>query len=692
MIIHPRHVHCYTVFMTVLMLSTPNFLAAQSQLPEVKVAAADSIYLEAVEVLGFRPLRESKVERRLSSQEIMSHDAGAILTRIPSISGIRKGGGYGFDPVLRGFKYSQLGILIDGIQTTTVACPNRMDPPTSQVSVNTLQSVEVHKGPYSLRYGNHIGGVINFRTAGTGSGQDDGFYSRISGGYESNGSVWRTEALAGVKGKKLDYQLAGSLHRGDDYRDGDGNLVPASFGRANLALLAAYRPDEKQEFRMNVTRNFARNADYAALPMDLRSDDTWLLHAGHEINLGDDGAMRLSTSVYASLVDHLMDNYDKVMEPRMVDAQTAVQTRNLGARAELFMRGAMYRFTAGADMNYENADGYRTRIFLMGPNMGKSFTDNVWQNGHIMRTGLFADYGRKIGEVKYHLSARINLNTANAIDPDDSFLSLYDQVSSIQVNPGITGGIEYRRGNLSYALWAGRVQRSGNLSERFMNSFPVGLDPYELIGNPELKPEVNNQADLIIAFEGERKTRIELNLFYSYLQQFISSTIRPDLNPKMPSAPGVRQYDNLDRASISGFELSLQQALPWRIRARIDAAAQFGKNIENGETLPEIPPVDLRANLLGNYFKDKLRPSIHVRYVLKQSRISTEFGESATPAFWLTDLDITYDLFQWLSLSGGIRNLFDMAYYEHLNRSISGTGHPIYNPGRNIYLSLSASF
>jgi iron complex outermembrane receptor protein len=138
----------------------------------------------------------------------MSHDAGGILTRIPSISGIRKGGGFGFDPVLRGFKYSQVGILIDGIQTTTVACPNRMDPPTSQVSVNTLHSVEVYKGPCSLRYGNNIGGVINFRTASV-TDRNECFYSRISSGYESSGSVWRTEALAGVSGDKLGKNLVG---------------------------------------------------------------------------------------------------------------------------------------------------------------------------------------------------------------------------------------------------------------------------------------------------------------------------------------------------------------------------------------------------------------------------------------------------------------------------------------------------
>ncbi len=667
-------------------------LYAQPEISGYESDVADSVYLQAVEVLGFKPAQAATTRSRLTAREIMSHDAGAILSRIPAISGIRKGGGYGYDPVLRGFKYSQVGILIDGIQTTTVACPNRMDPPTSQVSVNTLSAVEVHKGPYSLRYGNHIGGVINFLTAGSQQIPDDGIYSRISTGYESNGSILRTEAMAGMKGEKLDYQLAGSWHKGSDYKDGDGNLIPASFTRANLAFNGAFRPGERQEFRFGVTRNFARDADYPALPMDLRSDDTWLIHASHDAQLGSGKKVKLQTSGYASLVDHLMDNYGRVIDPRMVDAETPVKTRNFGIRSELVLRDGPVRLLTGADLNYENADGYRTREFLMGPNAGITMTDNVWQNGHIMKGGIFAEYNRSGGALKYHLSGRINLNSSDANSADDEFIQLYEQTASLQVNPGITGGVEYKSGQFSYALWAGRVQRSGSLSERFMNSFPVGLDPYELIGNPGLDPEVNHQADLIIAFNGAKNTRLELNMFYSYLRQFISSVIRPDLTPKMPSAPGVRQYENIESASIAGFEFSLQQKLPKNMILRLDAAAQLGTNLVSNAPLPEIPPLDLRAVLEGSYFKDRLRPLIQARYVMEQSRISSEFGETATPSFWLIDLDASYDLFHWMSVSAGVRNIFNMAYYEHLNRSISGGGSPIYNPGRNIYFGLTASF
>lgn len=53
-----------------------------------------------------------------------------------------------------------------------------------------------------------------------------------------------------------------------------------------------------------------------------------------------------------------------------------------------------------------------------------------------------------------------------------------------------------------------------------------------------------------------RVTQLNLTLFASFLTNFISSEIRNDLEPVMPSAPGVRQFMNLDEAFRTGFEVS----------------------------------------------------------------------------------------------------------------------------------------
>lgn len=97
----------------------------------------------AVKPQGAQPDGEIKIEY----QDRLEHDAANILNQNPAFNSIRKGGNYGFDPVFRGFKYDQLNVVLNGAQSATAACPNRMDPPTSQMAPNMMDRIEILKGP-----------------------------------------------------------------------------------------------------------------------------------------------------------------------------------------------------------------------------------------------------------------------------------------------------------------------------------------------------------------------------------------------------------------------------------------------------------------------------------------------------------------------------------------------------------------
>ncbi len=92
--------------------------------------------LQPVSVIALKMSEEKDKKILISDQERLHHDAGAILGLDPAVSGIRKSSSFGFDPVMRGFKYDQLNIVVNGLQSANAACPNRMDPPTSQVALN----------------------------------------------------------------------------------------------------------------------------------------------------------------------------------------------------------------------------------------------------------------------------------------------------------------------------------------------------------------------------------------------------------------------------------------------------------------------------------------------------------------------------------------------------------------------------
>jgi iron complex outermembrane receptor protein len=652
-----------------------------------------SNFLMPVTLVQVRHGTGDKSKLDISVQNKLAHDAGNLLEEVPGISSIRKSGAYGFDPVLRGFKYDQLNLVLDGVQTASAACPNRMDPAASQIPINMISQAEVLKGPHSLRFGNALGGTINFKSSAPAFKQKPTPLGRFGTSYESNGKLYRTEGVAGVTGKKIDFRLFGSYSSGEDYTDGDGVQIAANFNRLNYGGKLAFKLNETQDFGVFVSNNIAKDVDFPALPMDLREDNTWLFNASHSAKFYGSAITLWNTSLYGTIVNHLMDNFDKVIVPRTVDAETSAETTNYGGRSEMRFDFANSHLFGGIDYRFESAKGYRTRNVLMGPMAGKVFTDNVWQDAEVNRTGLFGEWHISQPGFQFVVSGRLDLNSSTAKNPDPRFTALYDDLESTQLHPSVSvGGTRLFNPKFSLGLWVALATRSPGITERYINQFPVGLDPYEMLGNPELDPEVNNQLDLVFKYQTPASC-ITVNLFTSVLRNYISSEIREDLSPALPTSPGVRQFVNIKDATMAGFELSWTQKMGAFFSHDASLVYTYGKNKVDDEPLPEIPPLEFRYRLMGNFFKDKLHPEIMWRAVQKQDRIATSYGETKTPGFNVVDAKISWLVNKAITTTCGVQNLLDEAYYEHLARSVRGPeARPIYSPGRSFYVTLTFSF
>jgi iron complex outermembrane receptor protein len=376
----------------------------------------------------------------------------------------------------------------------------------------------------------------------------------------------------------------------------------------------------------------------------------------------------------------------------MFNAETSAVTYNYGGRTEGIWQFSKGKLFTGADLRIEGAKGTRLREFLMGPNAGNTFLDNVWQNGHIDKTGMFGEYHLETDILQYIFSGRLEINHANIKDPSTEFTSVYPETHSVQINPSFSVGIFSKFAiNIQTGLWFGRARRSGSLTERYINYFPVGNDPYEMVGNPLLNPEVNNQTDLTFKWTG-KKTAINVDLFASYLQDYISSLIDSTLSPRLPTSPGVRQFRNFDAAVKTGFEINWKQELALGLHHQMGIAYTRAKDLERDEPLPEIAPLDFRYTIGGSYMNARLRPEATIRHVLEQSRISKEFGETTTPAFTLLDVNLMFEFSRKIRFNAGVNNLLNKTYYEHLNRPPRGTSTPIFEPGRNFFLSVNINF
>ncbi|NJL13214.1 MAG: TonB-dependent receptor [Microscillaceae bacterium] len=685
---------------TVLSLSHVSYGQWQLAETEVKQALqagyilreATSRVLSPITVIALRWPQDNAQTLVLTPQERLAHDGGALLHRTPGLSSIRKSGAYGFDPVLRGFKYDQLNVVVDGAQCATAACPNRMDPPTSQMAPNMMQRIEVLKGPYALRFGNSFGGTIHFISAPAQFSEASEVNGRLSGGWESNGQILRSEGQLGFRGQSYDLNLFASWAQGNDYQDGDAQAVPADFLRASFGATLGLKINPQQQIVLSATRNLARDADFPALPMDLRTDDTWLFQIKHDWQAQRAKFQSLNSQVFFTSVDHLMDNGLKALNPRMLNVETPAQTLSYGARLEGIWHFGVGKLFLGSDLRVEQAEGIRRREFLMGPNAGLVLFDNAWQNGQINRMGIFAEYQWNLGKGQLVAATRIERNEAQIKDADAAFTQVYATTNDTQINPSLSLGYTHALGNAwRLGIWAGRSQRSGSLTERFINYFPVGLDPFEILGNPALKPEVNNQFDLMLSLE-KPKFQLNLDFFGAYMQNFITAFVNPALSPRIPSSPGVRQYANLGEVFKTGFEWQAKQSLTAFLEHHLSLAYTYARETESNAPLPEIAPLEVRYSILGRFWKGKFRPEVKFRHAITQSRVSAEFRESRTPGFSIWDISLHYQPLATLQFTGGVQNLFDIAYNEHLNRNVQGTQGAILAPGRNFFLNLSWAF
>ena len=628
---------------------------------------------------------------KLTNGDWVQHDAGQVLQQVPGFSVIRKSAGFGFDPVFRGFKLDQLNILTNGGLTSLAACPSRMDPPTSQVLVSQVEKIEILKGPHSFRYGPAFGAVINFKTAEPEFSAITKPFGRINAGYESNGEIYRTEGLIGAKTNKAQIAATGSYSKGHDYKDGNDSVIPAGFGRGSIGLQADIKVKQANLASLSVTRSFARNTDFPTLMMDLLKDDSWMMQGQYKVNGNGKWFSHWHSQLYASFVDHLMGNNLRPAAGKMANAETTANTKVLGGRTELGITSAKSELFIGLDAKHEDEDGYRTREMIAGPMKGKTFTDTIWQDSRITRGGIFSEWHYLIDGFKLAMSGRLDVVHAKALNPNSKFLAQYKTVESTDVNPSLSVGISRQwTNNWFTGLWLGRGVRSAGIPERYISYLQIGIDKYDMLGNPEIKPEANQQTDLVVAYK-TAKTFVQVNGFGSIVSNYISSVIDPSLKPFSTGAPGVRRYTNIDKALLAGFEFSWNQLWIPQLQQQFNVSYTYGKNDVTGKPLPQISPMDIRYLVEGKFLENKLSPYVQLRHVLKQNRVADDFGEMPTLEFTTVSLGVRTEPVKNLMLTAALNNLFNRAYREHLSRFITPTL-PLNAPGRSFVIMASYSF
>lgn len=667
-------------------VAAPNSVTAvEMPLDEDEAIRLEEIVVNAnrIHVYPQTDLLTSDVERRWPT------DVGGFLRTVPGISSIRRGG-TAMDPVIRGFRQEQVNVQIDGGMRVCGACPSRMDPPTAHIQAEDLEKIEILKGPFTVRFGPTLGALVNLVMERPDRFEEPGVLARLEGGYESSWGGKRGRATVSAGSQLFDAYVSGGTKNFGAYRAGDGSDVKAGYRMSDYSVKVGFNPGDQERLQFTNRGSYMRDVYFPSLMMDELFDDTHMYALDYVRKWTGGPISSLSAKGYATFVNHSMGNQWKPTYATM-HAVADVTTRTLGGKVEAVLAPlpAMLLY-AGVDACEQMKSGDRTRAFLTGPNAGKTLRDTIWQDTYLRGLGAFL-------ESRTFLSDPLTVIAGIRLD----HVGVRTDRANAYYRKNFAGLLETRENNLSgvasflYTLspsvnirfGVGHATRSADITERFAYFVSAGRDRYDYIGNPALAPEHNTQLELATDMRVGGVT-LQVSVYRSYLSDYISARVDTSVKKVSMDAFGVKRFVNVADADMMGFEATVAAPIISSVRASVNASYSYGQNLVIGEPLPEMPPLNATVLLQYQPVESSSWVELEGRFVARQSRISASFLERNTPGFAVFSLRGGTQLFDHLVLTAGVTNIFDRAFYEHLNRMSTMEGRPILEPGRAFAVNL----
>lgn len=617
-------------------------------------------------------------------QPVPASDGSDYLKTIPGFSQIRNGGTNG-DPVFRGMFGSRLRILTNDSEMLG-ACPSRMDAPTSYISPENFDVLNMIKGPQTVLWGpGNSAGTIRFereKPLFTESGMKGNASSLTASNHR-----WDTNADVSLGNETGYLRVIGNKSRSNDYKDGNGDKVPSKWDKWNADIALGWTPDEYTLLELTAGKGDGE-ARYAGRGMDgsqFKRESYGLRF--EKSNIGD-VLDKIEANAYYNYADHIMDNYSlrspsgggmgghmgmghgghSMMNMPM---KMRVDRETMGGRVMGTWLWTDYELRAGADMQ---------------TNKHRSKNTAGW-----VKDAQFQDYG-VFSELTWQATAQGKVVSGARLDR--VIVENNKEIGSSGRNTVMPAGFaryEHSLENTPVMLYAGvgYTERFPDYWELF--SPKMGPDGTSNVFD-SLKTEKTTQLDIGAKFSHEN-TNAWVSAYVGRVDDFI-------LFRYSASNPRMSQVENVN-AMIMGGELGVAQKLSDEWKADASLAYAWGENRTDGKALPQMPPLESRFGL--SWEKGDWTTTGLVRVVSRQSRVAINDGNvvgkdfSKSAGFTIFSFNTAYKVNENMKLSAGVDNLFDKTYSEHLNLAgNSGFGYssnvPVNEPGRTFWAKLNVTF
>lgn len=674
-------------------------------------------------------------------QQNLSTNIIDAIARVPGVNAVTTGPNVS-KPFIRGLGYNRILTLYDGVRQEGQQWG---DEHGIEVDANSVNRIEVVKGPASLIYGSDAeAGVVNLLPPlPPAEGKTTG---SVSGEYQTNNGLMATSANLAGNHNGFTWMGIGSYKMASDYRNRvDGRVYNTAYRELDFSGFAGINRSwgysrlglsmfsDLQEIpdgsRDSATRQFTKQISEAdtirpiVTPGELRSYDITPLHQhvqyyraylknnfvigeGHlEVNLALEKSVRqeFSHPQYPSI-----PGLDLVLNTDAYDLKYSFPDRD------------GWSVTGGVNGMYQT-------------NRVNGGTEFVIPSYHQLDVGPFVFIKKSInnlelaGGIRYdfrHFNEQPLYTSPSPVTGFDHPVGGSDTAGATLAFPrfihtfsGMSGslGASYRfTDRLSGKFNIGRGYRSPNISEISANGVHPGTNTYQR-GNPDFQPEFNWQEDLGFNYSTPHLT-IDASLFNNLIQHYIYNA-KTGSSSSQSVVIDTFQFQQA-RARLYGGELSIDlHPHPWDwLHFENSVSLVYGNNLGSGQLhitdssryLPFIPPLHTLSELRANI--KKISPSIVSAFVkvqlelyAAQKRAYLEDGtETPTPGYQLVNAGVGADInnhkgktiFTFDLLAN---NLFDVAYQSHLSRlkyfepypTDPRPYHGIYNMGRNIAFKVS---
>jgi iron complex outermembrane receptor protein len=635
-------------------------------------------------------------------------DAGEALMSVPGVS-VGRMGGHGLEPFIRGQSQTRITIVDDGA-VIHGGCPNRMDPPTAYMNMDSIDALEVDKGYATVRNGpGGPGGTVRSTRDVPVFAPDKPYAGSVSTGLDSN--AWAKTADGSVRaGTEWGYVRA-DAHYADanSYVDGDGDTVRSAYSAHGARTEVGLTPTPDDTLRIGFQYDRIEDALFAGAGMDSPLSETAVGRLSYDHRTEPGGVIEgVKASFYGGAVDHVMDNYSLRTRTGNV-MQVDSDSNTFGGAFSVDGDWDATAFTVGADLQVNNRDAVRYMGARSQIGDSSRIQSYSWPDITIAQVGLYAEADHPLAAdrtLRVGLRFdRVDVSSAKAdrvaIAPAQSANTLYANYYGVRAEDraenNVGGVVRYEaaiRQGLRVSAGLSRSVRTADATERGLAQ-NNNTASNRWVGNPGIEPEKHHQAD-VGATAAFSTWSAEGSIYYDRVSDFI-------LRDRARGQDGILLNDNATiyrnvDATLAGFEASgrYRPAPNWVLSAQM--AYTYGENEEDGRPLAQIPPFEYGIG--AEYRRNgAFMAGVRVRGALQQDRAdigaqSSGLDTAKTGRYTVVDLYGDVLALDPVTVSMGVTNLFDAAYANHLSRAnaFDPVVEQVNEPGRTIFLRVHADF